>query len=103
MTLITSYSPLPITFTHGKGVWLYDSDGNAYLDGLSGIAVCGLGHAHPDVTQTIQQQAAKLIHTSNVFHIETYMKFPFRTTFFRCDRKVTVPERCITQSKPELI
>ncbi|HAZ7574548.1 aspartate aminotransferase family protein [Legionella sp. PATHC032] len=70
MSLITSYSPMPVSFTHGKGVWLYDEQGKKYLDGLSGIAVCGLGHAHPDVTRTIQEQAAKLIHTSNVFHIK---------------------------------
>lgn len=70
MALITSYNPMPITFSHGKGVWLYDEQGKEYLDGLSGIAVCGLGHAHPDVTKTIQEQAAKLIHTSNAFHIK---------------------------------
>ncbi|WP_058534168.1 aspartate aminotransferase family protein [Legionella saoudiensis] len=70
MALITSYNPMPITFTHGEGVWLYDDQGKAYLDGLSGIAVCGLGHAHPDVTKTIQDQAAKLLHTSNTFHIK---------------------------------
>lgn len=70
MTLITTYNPLPITFTHGEGVWLYDEKGDAYLDSFSGIAVCGLGHAHPDVTKTIQQQAAKLLHTSNAFHIK---------------------------------
>lgn len=70
MALITSYSPMPITFTHGEGIWLYDEQGKAYLDGLTGIAVCGLGHAHPDVTRTIQQQAAKLLHTSNAFHIK---------------------------------
>jgi len=69
MTFITSYNPLPITFTHGDGVWLYDDKGNAYLDSFSGIAVCGLGHAHPDVTKTIQRQAEKLIHTSNAFQI----------------------------------
>lgn len=71
MALITCYSPLPVTFTHGEGVWLYDEEGKAYLDGLSGIAVCGLGHAHPDVTRTIQQQAAKLLHTSNSYHIKS--------------------------------
>ena len=69
MTLITCYNPLPLAFTHGKGVWLYDEQGNAYLDGLSGIAVCGLGYDHPDVTRTIQQQAKKLLHTSNGFII----------------------------------
>lgn len=70
MALVTCYNPMPITFTHGKGVWLYDEQGKAYLDGLSGIAVCGLGHAHPDVTRTIQEQAAKLIHTSNGYRIK---------------------------------
>lgn len=70
MALITSYNPLPISFTHGEGIWLYDAEGKAYLDALSGIAVCGLGHAHPDVTQTIQQQAAKLLHTSNAYLIK---------------------------------
>lgn len=70
MTLITTYNPLPVTFTHGKGIWLYDEQGKAYLDTFSGIAVCGLGHAHPDITHTIQKQAAKLLHTSNAFHIK---------------------------------
>ncbi len=69
MALTTTYSPLPVAFTHGEGVFLYDKKGKPYLDGLSGIAVCGLGHAHPDVTDTIQRQAAKLLHTSNAFHI----------------------------------
>lgn len=69
MSMITSYNPMPVAFTHGKGVWLFDENNKAYLDGLSGIAVCGLGHAHPEVTKTIQQQAAKLLHTSNAFHI----------------------------------
>lgn len=69
MTFITSYNPLPISFTHGNGVWLYDDKGDAYLDSFSGIAVCGLGHAHPEVTKTIQHQAEKLIHTSNAFQI----------------------------------
>jgi acetylornithine/N-succinyldiaminopimelate aminotransferase len=68
MSLITTYKPLPITFTHGKGVWLYDGD-KAYLDSFAGIGVCGLGHHHPDVTRTIQKQAEKLLHTSNAFHI----------------------------------
>jgi len=70
MPLITTYNPLPITFTHGEGIWLYDEKGAKYLDSFSGIAVSGLGHAHPDVTRTIQEQAAKLIHTSNAFHIK---------------------------------
>lgn len=70
MALVTTYNPIPISFTHGKGVRLFDEKGNAYLDSYSGIGVCGLGHAHPDVTHTIQQQAAKLIHTSNSVQIK---------------------------------
>ena len=69
MTLITTYNPVPINFTYGQGIWLYDEKGNAYLDTTSGIAVCGLGHAHPQITATIQQQAAKLLHVSNAFQI----------------------------------
>lgn len=59
----------PIAFEYGKGVWLYDEKGDAYLDGLCGIAVTILGHAHPAVTQAICEQAAKVIHTSNSFLI----------------------------------
>ena len=62
--------PLANKLYSWEGVWLYDEQGKAYLDGLSGIAVCGLGHAHPDVTRTIQEQAAKLMHTSNAYHIK---------------------------------
>lgn len=80
MALITSYNPLPISFTHGKGVWLYAPDGTAYLDSFSGIAVCGLGHAHPAVTKTIQEQAAKLLHTSNAFHIESQERLAEKLT-----------------------
>jgi len=80
MPLITSYSPLPISFSHGEGVWLYSQKGEAYLDSFSGIAVCGLGHAHPDVTKTIQEKAAKLIHTSNAFHIVEQEKLAEKLT-----------------------
>lgn len=80
MALITSYSPLPISFTHGEGIWLYDEQGKAYLDGLSGIAVCGLGHAHPDITRTIQKQAAKLLHTSNGYLIKEQEQLAERLT-----------------------
>jgi acetylornithine/N-succinyldiaminopimelate aminotransferase len=80
MALITSYNPLPITFTHGEGIWLYDEEGKAYLDGLGGIAVCGLGHAHPDITRTIQQQAAKLIHTSNTYRINEAQRLAEKLT-----------------------
>ena len=80
MTVITTYNPLPLSFTHGEGIWLYDDKGRAYLDSFSGIAVCGLGHAHPDVTKTIQAQAAKLIHTSNAFQIREQTALADRLT-----------------------
>ncbi|WP_133131190.1 aspartate aminotransferase family protein [Legionella yabuuchiae] len=70
MALMTTYNPLPISFTHGEGIYLYDEKGNAYLDAFTGIAVCGLGHAHPDVTNTIREQAGKLLHTSNMVRIK---------------------------------
>jgi len=68
--LMPTYARLPVTFTHGEGVYLYDSEGKRYLDGIAGIGVNSLGHAHPAVTKAICEQAAKLIHTSNLYHIE---------------------------------
>ena len=70
MSSIMPCKPLPMSFTHGKGLWLYDEQGNAYLDSFSGVGVCGLGHTHPEVTQTIQEQAAKLVHTSHAYPIK---------------------------------
>ncbi len=73
-TLMNTYNRLPISFTHGEGAWLFDADGNRYLDALAGIAVCSLGHAHPAVTKAITEQAGKLLHTSNIYHIELQEK-----------------------------
>ena len=67
--LMNTYGRQPITFTHGKGVWLWDAQGNQYLDALAGVAVNGLGHAHPKLVKAISEQAAKLIHVSNIYHI----------------------------------
>jgi acetylornithine/N-succinyldiaminopimelate aminotransferase len=58
-----------ISFVRGQGAYLYTEDGTEYLDALTGIAVCGLGHAHPAVTAAIAEQAATLIHTSNLFEV----------------------------------
>ncbi|MDF2529339.1 MAG: argD [Gammaproteobacteria bacterium] len=63
----TYFNQLPVMFDHGKGVWLWDTEGKQYLDALSGIAVCSLGHAHPRISKKIAEQAAKLIHSSNTF------------------------------------
>lgn len=69
-----TYAPLDVTFEHGEGAWLWDSNGEKYLDALCGIAVCGLGHAHPAITQTICEQASKLLHTSNLYRIDRQQK-----------------------------
>jgi acetylornithine aminotransferase len=65
-----TYARLPVTFTHGEGVWLWDTDNRRYLDALSGIAVCGLGHAHPGVAAAVCEQAKRLVHTSNLYQIQ---------------------------------
>ncbi len=67
---MNTYSRLPVTFIKGDGVWLWDDRGERYLDALAGVAVCGLGHCHPRLTKAICEQAGKLIHTSNLYHIE---------------------------------
>ena len=67
--LMNTYANLPVYFTHGKGVWLWDESGRKYLDGLAGIAVNTLGHGHPRLVAAIADQASKLIHTSNVYKI----------------------------------
>ena len=63
------YGRLPVAFTHGQGVWLWDTEGKRYLDGLSGIGVSCLGHAHPALVKAISDQAAKVIHTSNLYEV----------------------------------
>ncbi len=67
--IMPTYGRLPVTFSHGEGAVLYDTDGRAYLDGVSGIAVTNLGHNHPGVTAAVTEQASRLVHTSNLYHI----------------------------------
>ncbi len=76
--LMTTYARQRVTFERGEGAWLWDTRGERYLDALSGIAVCGLGHAHPEVTRAICAQAAKLTHTSNLYGIDTQMELSQR-------------------------
>ncbi len=68
--LMKTYAPLDVTFEHGEGAYLWDSQQQKYLDALCGIAVCGLGHAHPAITRTICEQAGRLLHTSNLYQID---------------------------------
>ncbi len=67
--LMQTYARLPVAFARGKGVWLYDENGDQYLDALAGVAVNGLGHAHPKLTKALCEQAGTLIHTSNIYRI----------------------------------
>ena len=72
--LMNTYKRLPVAFERGAGCWLWDKQGNRYLDALAGIAVCGVGHSHPRLVEAITAQAGKLIHTSNVYQIENQEK-----------------------------
>ncbi len=67
--LMDTYARLPVAFSHGSGAYLYDAQGTKYLDALAGIAVTGLGHAHPRVTAAIATQAGRLMHTSNLYQV----------------------------------
>lgn len=67
---MNTYARLPVTFVKGEGVWLWNDRGERYLDALSGVAVCGLGHCHPRLAKAICEQASTLIHTSNLYRIE---------------------------------
>ena len=64
-----TYARLPVSFVRGEGAWLWDTQGRKYLDALAGVAVCGLGHAHPEVTRALCEQAGTLVHTSNWYGI----------------------------------
>lgn len=66
---MNTFNPQNVAFTHGVGAWLYTTDGRKILDGLAGIAVNGLGHAHPKLVQAIASQAGKIIHASNLVNI----------------------------------
>jgi acetylornithine/succinyldiaminopimelate/putrescine aminotransferase len=67
--LMNTYARQPISFVKGEGVWLFDSEGNRYLDALAGVAVNGLGHAHPKLVKAISEQVSKMIHVSNIYQI----------------------------------
>ena len=67
--LMNTYARQPVSFVKGEGVWLFDAEGNRYLDALAGVAVNGLGHGHPKLVKAISDQATKLIHVSNVYNI----------------------------------
>ena len=78
--LMKTYGRLPVSFVKGEGALLWDTDGKQYLDALSGIAVCGLGHAHPAVSRALCEQAGQLVHTSNLYGIPNQVALAERLT-----------------------
>ena len=68
-SLMSTYARLPVSFERGEGAYLFDTNGDQYLDALAGIAVCSVGHANPQIADAIAEQARTLIHTSNVYGI----------------------------------
>jgi len=75
-----TYRPLPVSFARGIGAWLEDNTGKRYLDAISGIAVCSLGHANPEIAEALADQAATLIHTSNLYQIGLQQQLGNRLT-----------------------
>ena len=72
--LFQNYGRMDIAFTHGKGAYLYDTDGKEYLDLVSGIAVNAIGHAHPEWVKCMQDQVSRLVHVSNLYYVEEQAK-----------------------------
>ena len=79
-SLMNTYARLPVAFVNGSGAYVEDGDGNRYLDALTGLAVCGLGHAHPAVAQALSSQAQTLLHTSNLYEIPSQAALAERLT-----------------------
>lgn len=73
-SIMSTYARLPVTFERGEGAYLYDTEGKKYLDAMCGIAVTSLGHAHPDIAEAVSDQMGKLVHTSNLYHIDNQSK-----------------------------
>ncbi len=71
---MNAYARMPVSFVRGEGVHLWDEDGKQYLDALGGIAVTFLGHCHPKISEIISLQATRLLHCSNLFHIQEQAK-----------------------------
>ena len=78
--LMNTYARLPVTFKKGSGAVLKDIEGNTYIDAISGIAVCNLGHAHPAISEAICKQSQKLLHTSNLYQIDKQQKLADKLT-----------------------
>jgi len=87
-SLLNTYGCTPLAFVRGTGAYLYDADGNRYLDFFCGLAVTSLGHGHPRVVRAIREQAEKLTHVSNVFHTEPMARLASRLSRLFGDGRV---------------
>ena len=67
--VLNTYGRLPFALSHGQGCWVWDTEGRKYLDGLGGIAVNTLGHAHPKLVPALQEQIGRMIHSSNYYEV----------------------------------
>jgi acetylornithine/N-succinyldiaminopimelate aminotransferase len=76
--LMRTYRRAPVDFVRGEGALLWDADGKEYLDFLTGISVCSLGHCHPAVVAAIQEQTGRLMHVSNLFYTEPMARLAAR-------------------------
>lgn len=100
--LMSTYAPLPVAFSHGEGVWLFDTRGRRYLDCLAGIAVNTLGHAHPRLVSALREQVGRLIHSSNLFEAPLQQELALRlidasgmTNVFFCNSGLEANEAAI--------
>ncbi|GAX90846.1 aspartate aminotransferase family protein [Effusibacillus lacus] len=82
--VMQTYGRWPVAMVKGEGVWLYDDKGKQYLDFTAGIAVTGLGHAHPKIAEVIARQASTLLHCSNLFHIPSQMELAGKLVELSC-------------------
>ena len=78
--LMNTYARTPVVFERGEGCWLFDLEGRRYLDLVAGIAVCNLGHSHPGVAQAVAEQAATLVHTSNLYYTRPMIELAEKLT-----------------------
>jgi acetylornithine/N-succinyldiaminopimelate aminotransferase len=76
--VMDTYARLPVAFERGEGSWLWDANGKRYLDAMSGVAVCGLGHSHPKYVASLREQIGRLVHTSNLYQITLQEKLADR-------------------------
>jgi len=93
--LMRAYARQPVSFVRGRGASLWDEQGVEYLDAIAGVAVTSLGHAHPEIAAVMAEQAATLLHTSNVFRIDWQEQLGERlcalAEWKRCSSAIRVP------------